>query len=369
MFCISFSIQCSLNNGIYTIFTMNEQKQNDSVQPVQGLTKPIALGQVGIRCQHCKDISSSMQFSNLLKDSNPGIQHAVAYPSLISGIYNTVQQMYRLHFDQCPYIPDELKVRVGNLKDSHTSNRGGRKQYWMESAKRIGLVDTTFGVHYGRDPEEPLPPLGGAGRRDSFASHSVGGDDDDYIDDYNGWTRQTSQGSAAPGSFDGGMGGVAEPYVGGHQVSEDCEVYPLVQPEDSPLISDYLYLALEQMQPCNLMDADRVGCYKGRRTGFPGLACKHCIGQAGCGRYFPASEASLSQTTTSQTIVNHVRNCRRCPLEIREELELMKRAKTCPEYKKVCVYLVSLVPKFCTVYQLKYHFNYTVDGQAQAWRA
>ena len=75
------------------------------------------------------------------------------------------------------------------------------------------------------------------------------------------------------------------------------------------------------------MEADKVGCYKGRKVGFRGLACMHCVGQAGCGRYFPASEASLSQTTTSQTIMNHVRNCRRCPIEIRENLELMKRAK------------------------------------------
>ena len=108
------------------------------------------------------------------------------------------------------------------------------------------------------------------------------------------------------------------------------DTYPLVLPEDKPLISDYLYLTLVQMEPCKLMDADRVGCYKGREVGFRGLACRHCVGQAGCGRYFPASEASLSQTTTSQTILNHVRNCRRCPIEIRESLELMKRAKMGP---------------------------------------
>ena len=111
------------------------------------------------------------------------------------------------------------------------------------------------------------------------------------------------------------------------------------EPEYYPLINAYLHLALEQMQPCNLMDADHVGCYKGRRLGFTGLACKHCIGQAGCGRYFPASEASLSQTTTSQTIVNPVRNCRRCPIEIREQLELMKRAKAGPDFKKVRFFL------------------------------
>jgi len=110
---------------------------------------------------------------------------------------------------------------------------------------------------------------------------------------------------------------------------------PLVFPEDEELISDYLYLTLEQMSPCILMEADRVGCYKGRKVGFPGLACKHCVGQAGCGRYFPASEASLSQTTTSQTIMNHVRNCRRCPMEIRENLELMKRARMGPDGKRL----------------------------------
>jgi hypothetical protein len=109
---------------------------------------------------------------------------------------------------------------------------------------------------------------------------------------------------------------------------------PLVFPEDKPLISDYLYLTLEQMSPCVLMEADRVGCYKTRKVGFPGLACKHCVGQAGCGRYFPASEASLSQTTTSQTIMNHVRNCRRCPIEIRENLEIMKRARMGPDGKR-----------------------------------
>lgn len=72
------------------------------------------------------------------------------------------------------------------------------------------------------------------------------------------------------------------------------------------------------------------------------------LSEAGCGRYFPASEASLSQTTTSQTIVNHVRNCRRCPLEIREQLELMKRAKSCPSYKKVCkIFGLVIKCKFC----------------------
>ena len=35
-----------------------------------------------------------------------------------------------------------------------------------------------------------------------------------------------------------------------------------------------------------------------------------------------------------QTIFNHVRNCRRCPIETRESLELMKRAKIGRDGKK-----------------------------------
>lgn len=207
--------------------------------------------------------------------------------------------MFLLHFEHCECIPSELRERVNSLKDDN-SNRGRRKQYWVDSAKRIGLVDTPYGINFSRDPSEPLPPLSGL-------SGMIMDQDDDAL-------LETSDNESVI-------------KIDGAKEIQEPDFYPLVLPEDKPLISDYLYLALEQMQPANLLASDRVGCYKGRRTGFPGLACKHCVGQAGCGRYFPASEASLSQTTTSQTIVNHVRNCRRCPIEVREELELMKRVK------------------------------------------
>ena len=42
-----------------------------------------------------------------------------------------------------------------------SSARGGRKQYWVDSAKRLGLIDTTHGIHFIRDPYGPLPALGG----------------------------------------------------------------------------------------------------------------------------------------------------------------------------------------------------------------
>lgn len=258
-------------------------------------------------------------------DENPSErgQQATSYPSLISGIYNSVQQMLRLHMDCCQAMPADCRAKIEALKLS-SSSRGGRKQYWVDSAKRLGMVDTPHGIHFERDPLGPLPPL--AGPSINWKNY-----------------RQRKQPEKTPEAQreNTALEEEALPAVVEQEeksppinVPQQLEDRPLVFPEDMDLISDYLYLTLEQMSPCRLMEADRVGCYKSRQVGFPGLACKHCVGQAGCGRYFPASEASLSQTTTSQTIMNHVRNCRRCPAEIRDNLEMMKRSRMGPEGKK-----------------------------------
>lgn len=272
--------------------------EDDIAAPMHGRNKPIALGQVGIRCMHCKH-------------ENPAErgQQATSYPSLISGIYNSVQQMLRLHLDCCQAMPQDIRAKIESLKVS-SSSRGGRKQYWIDSAKRLGLVDTRHGIHFGRDPLGPLPPLTGPS-----------------VNSKEGRKKKEALKKLEPTP--------PPPEEEEQEPPPPVDDRPLVFPEDEDLISDYLYLTLEQMSPCILMEADRVGCYKGRKVGFPGLACKHCVGQAGCGRYFPASEASLSQTTTSQTIMNHVRNCRRCPMEIRENLELMKRARMGPDGKRL----------------------------------
>lgn len=173
-------------------------------------------------------------------------------------------------------------------------------------------MDTPHGIHFGRDPLGPLPPLTGPS-----------------VNSKEGRTKKKQVKSPAvlpPAQLP------VEIPIAELPPPPPVDDRPLVFPEDKPLITDYLYLTLEQMAPCILMEADRVGCYKTRDVGFPGLACRHCVGQgtdersfhdkrlmgpigtAGCGRYFPASEASLSQTTTSQTIMNHVRQVRNIQL-------------------------------------------------------
>ena len=47
--------------------------------------------------------------------------------------------MLRLHFDCCLAMPPDIRRKIEQLKQS-SSARGGRKQYWMDSAKKLGLV-------------------------------------------------------------------------------------------------------------------------------------------------------------------------------------------------------------------------------------
>lgn len=369
-------LQCFLRSQFAEAFGASER---DIVAPMHGRNKPIVLGQVGIRCVWCRDLPYERRS-----------QQAVSYPSLVTGIYNSVQQMYRLHFDCCAAMPHDVRKRIETLRKS-SSSRGGRKQYWVDSAKRLGLADTPHGITFARDPSLPPPPAGALAKkrppkkgtaaaaeleaaRGKKATPPADGDEKGGEEELPPATKgvdkkeldeplegaapdndkgadpksdlEPDPGPDGPSPDEAPTSGKPAPQSGGKKAvagrpmtdldwaeavkKQKEDSYPLVLPEDKPLISDYLYLTLEQMEPCSLMDADRVGCYKGRAVGFRGLACRHCVGQAGCGRYFPASEASLSQTTTSQTILNHVRNCRRCPIEIRESLELMKRAKMGP---------------------------------------
>jgi hypothetical protein len=246
-------LQCYLRSSFAEVFGATDQEMG--AQAYHGRNKPMALGQVGIRCKYCKRLPFACK----------GPQ-SVSYPSQITGIYNSVQQMFRLHLDACSCVPDEVRTKLEALKDS-SSSRGGRKQYWVDSAKRLGLCDTPHGIHFGRDPTEAPPPL-----------------EDQEHAKYGPADVQSGGGGGGGGGGTGvGAEGDGEKVIPtkGKYISPDLDweravkkekenSYPLVTPEDAPLISDYLFLTMEQMEPCKLMKADRVGCYKSRPVGFPG---------------------------------------------------------------------------------------------------
>lgn len=106
----------------------------------------------------------------------------------------------------------------------------------------------------------------------------------------------------------------------------------LLSEEDRVLVPDALFVAMAQMKRCELIEDDRVGCYKNRDLGFVGMCCKHCGGQPGFGKYFPATLRSLAQTTTSQTILKHVaQRCAGCPQKIRTAILQLQQKQASPK--------------------------------------
>merc|ERR1712216_79664 len=114
----------------------------------------------------------------------------------------------------------------------------------------------------------------------------------------------------------------------GHQ--KDPAPYPLVLPEDRDLVTEVVYLALAQMVPCKSVANSEKYLSSDYLTGYPGLSCKHCRGKPNCtpGRWFPSSDKALK--AAKKAFINHLRNCKHCPKEVKEKLELAEKAKSAP---------------------------------------
>eukprot|EP00957_Ditylum_brightwellii_P190441 14496865-Ditylum_brightwellii.AAC.1 len=50
--------------------------------------------------------------------------------------------MIRAHFMSCPCMPPDLKGKYKDLRANTSQGIDGSKQYWVDSAKKLGLVDT-----------------------------------------------------------------------------------------------------------------------------------------------------------------------------------------------------------------------------------
>eukprot|EP00339_Tiarina_fusa_P014158 CAMPEP_0116999954 /NCGR_PEP_ID=MMETSP0472-20121206/2472_1 /TAXON_ID=693140 ORGANISM="Tiarina fusus, Strain LIS" /NCGR_SAMPLE_ID=MMETSP0472 /ASSEMBLY_ACC=CAM_ASM_000603 /LENGTH=414 /DNA_ID=CAMNT_0004699515 /DNA_START=129 /DNA_END=1374 /DNA_ORIENTATION=+ len=207
----------------------------------------VVVGQVGIRCLYCKH-----------RPTGKRPERAVCYPSSLQNIYHSIETWQRRHSLVCSYIPPWVRKSIVELMESSKSRAGGRRKYWEDSAKRLGMMDTSHGVRFSRTPGDLGPP------------------------------------ESLPGTS-----------------SDALDTAPVVQDEDRELVTPYLFLLLEQMQTCQFTEEDRSGGrskIKDNDTGFPGMQCKHCHGKAGFGRYFPTSANALALANSDETSITTSRN-------------------------------------------------------------
>jgi hypothetical protein len=250
----------------------------------------IALNQVGIRCRHCTFLP--------LKEKEVA---AVSFPTSIGGIYESVKRWQRVHLQVCESVPQNVRAKLGVLANTNVWVPTTR-QYWTDSAKALGLVDTHEGIRFGTNPLEM--------RSDVKRITNLG--DDVMV--------QASRSE----SFDSKCG---DSSVASTQ-SKVTDSGFIVFREDVERIPPYVYYLMRQVEPCQFTEADRFVARSKGPVGYPGFQCRHCNGHAGLGKYFPVSAKSLSTNSTSQNIHAHLLKCRKCPDHIKDRLVQLKVEKS-----------------------------------------
>ncbi|KAL3925553.1 MAG: hypothetical protein SGILL_000327 [Bacillariaceae sp.] len=320
-------LHCFVRQNCVEIFTATEE---DVATPSKGKRKPINVGQIGIRCPHCHNEDSA-------KSRERG---SVYYPTTISSIYNATMNLLQRHLHNCASVPKAIMDRYETLK-ADDARSGTSKKYWVESARSLGLVDTPSGIRFSALPPPPLPTLTPQ-QKSSDGFSAARGNDDDFFNTSSNALSNLSQRGEVDGSATkdapkapseqsknaAGSAGTAPKEGGNIPESEQSltDSAPLVTAEDEPFATGFSYHLLSQMQPCVFTEADRLGKRKGLPPGFPGLACRHCFGGYGSGRFFPSSIKTLSDTSKTLNVLhNHMQRCRKCPPEVRETLDKLRK--------------------------------------------
>lgn len=228
-------------------------------------TFTVQTGQVGVGCVHCLAVAPTERSNR-----------AVCFPFSIGRIYQSVADIQRFHLGECRMMPPAARSRFLQLQsESAKGSRGlATRTYWIDAAKKIGLKDGSAGMYFVRDPALP-PPV-----------------EDKSL---NVLAQVATNFNAAK--------------------------YPLVGPEDKPIIADFLYRVMEQLQPCRFTDADR-NKRRSKNLGSIGVECKHCAGKIDGRKFFWSSVSAAESNFVS--VHSHMMECRYIDGNLKTELAHLK---------------------------------------------
>ena len=352
-----------LRQSVFEFFAAEEL---DVAASTGGRHKPLSLGQVGVRCVFCKrefvslvtdtfarteafsctTPSVSLSFSDLSYDKKAPADRS--FCGQISKINDTIRRMIARHLRVCNSIPAEVLRKIDSLSTKVKHGAESSKNYWIESALSMGLVDTgDEGIRFSRDPRLPPMKLGDKEKRKKRAQTVASQNAQrsvlalaakkkrkvaDGPDGANGKSDKSNKFSKL--DDENHYSNVPRSLI---------EFRPLVFPEDKLMIPDYLYLVLEQMVPAAWISPTVTSSTllssnsKKRKTStatppfhspavYAGFACKYCIGHGILGRFFPVSKDALLHPGLAMAMTHHVSTCVSCPRGIRNQLaDLLKR--------------------------------------------
>lgn len=244
----------------------------------------IAPHQVGIRCCFCKhrardDLASA----------------AISYPVSVAGIYESVKRWQKVHVEVCPDMPVEVKTKLEEL-GSVNAWIPTTRQYWADSARSLGMVDTQEGIRFAQDPSQVTTrAVTVSGTQMAREAPPEGRNDEE----------------SAPANME--------------RLSDGDNI---VFPEDMALVPPYVYFLIRQVEATHFTESDRFVARSKGPIGYPGFQCRHCRGHAGLGKYFPVSSKSLSTNSTSQNIHSHLLKCRKVSPYVKDQLMALKEEKS-----------------------------------------
>ncbi|GKY94244.1 hypothetical protein MPSEU_000390200 [Mayamaea pseudoterrestris] len=338
-------LHCFIRRHCVEVFTAT---RFDVALPNKGKRKSLALDQVGIRCPYCRQPDLEVHGDG--QDIKEGRERgSTYYPMSLSSIYNAAMNLLQRHLHTCPLIPLNVMQQFEMLKQDDARS-GTSKRYWIESAQRLGLVDTHDGIRYrpsALNKRSDGTQNGMMARSDGLLEHNERASASSIamlasysasaqgasvnVNDAERQGSSSAQISKPAASLSTathetyGQGVTPHEQLASNAVVSAAGFGPLVFPEDKPYATGFSYHLLIQMQPCAFTEADRLGKRKGLPHGFPGLACKHCYGGFGSGRFFPSSIKTLSDTSKTLNVLhNHMLRCRKCPVETKELLEVLR---------------------------------------------
>jgi hypothetical protein len=230
-------------------------------------TFSVTVGQVGIGCIHCMHQPAKMR-----------LNRAACFPFSVARIYQAVADIQRFHLTECKSVPEDVKEKFLELQSQSTKGSKGlsTRQYWVTSAKKLGLADTPRGIRFIRDPSVP---------------------------------------EQKPVSLD------ILAQVASHVTTVNR---PLVLPEDKPYIADFLYVVMEQLQPCRFTEADR-NKRRIKHVGCIGVECKHCAGKVDSRKFFWSSVNAVESNFVS--VHTHMMECKMVPQELKDQLAELKKLR------------------------------------------
>lgn len=121
--------QCFVRNNI-EVFVATSR---DCEAAAEDRKYPIKPGQIGIRCVHCAQTVNGARGS------------AVFYPYTISGIYESVREFQRMHFEKCENLPPDVVEASKTVSKASTTLSSVLRRYYVQSARALGLVDASEG--------------------------------------------------------------------------------------------------------------------------------------------------------------------------------------------------------------------------------